>query len=151
LIKRAGMVNSTVLPQGVDMPDCDYHVIAIVPGSSFDSDAAMSALTDSGYTPQLETKDGAVMGIRIREADGWGIVAWVEDDPEETAELIGNLKDEPPSGVSSDQIAGCEVALSVWSDDDPDLMNAHVFEEFIQCLKSSLGYFIYDNRLGEWR
>lgn len=133
------------------MADFAYHVIAIVPGSSFDADAAMSALADNGYTPQLESSDGAVRGIRIREDDGWGIVAWVEDDAEETAELIDFLKEGPPPGVSSDEIAACQVALSVWSDDDPDLMNAHVFEEFIQCLKSLLGYFIYDNRLGQWR
>jgi hypothetical protein len=31
------------------------------------------------------------------------------------------------------------------------MMNAHVFEAFIQLLKSRFGCFLFDNRLGQWR
>lgn len=133
------------------MSGYDYHVIALVPGKSFDADATMRALADCSFAPQLETAGETIRGIRIPQEDGWWVVAWVEDDPDETAELVNFLEDGPPFGISLEQIAACKVALSVWSDDDPDFINAHVFEEFIQCLKSSLGYFIFDNRLGEWR
>lgn len=132
------------------MTDIDYHVIALVPGAAFDSDAAINALTENGYKPRMETNDNGVAGIRVIEDDGWSIVAWIEDD-EEAREFVDSLRDDPPAGVPSDQIASCKVTLSIWSDNDPDLMNAHIFEEFIQSLKSSLGFYLFDNRLGEWR
>jgi hypothetical protein len=87
----------------------------------------------------------------VLQSDGWGIVAWMEDD-DEAREMNRELSEtELPKGVTPEQIARCPAQLSVWSDDDSDMMNAHVFEEYIQLLKDRFGMFIFDNRLGEWR
>ena len=127
----------------------DYHVIALVPGDACDVKAAITALAAAGYRAEAATQ-GAAKGFRIVEEDGWGIVAWI-DDGEDALELISSLSNNVPDGVSADQVQACKSTLSVWSDDDPDFMNAHVFEEFLQCLKDSCGYFVYDNRQGMWR
>ena len=127
----------------------DYHVIAIVPAETCDIKSVMSKLAEKGYKAQAVER-GELKGFRVEEEDGWGIVALIEDD-EEVKELIQAIMDEPPAGITAQQREACQLTLSIWSDDDSDFMNAHVFEEFIQCLKESFGYFIYDNRLGEWR
>lgn len=131
------------------MDDIDYHAIALVPGETCDVDAVVASLLKAGYRAESAESDSAV-GFRVIEEDGWGIVAWIEDS-EESLDVISSLSEDPPDGVTAEQIQACKLTLSIWSDDDSDFMNAHVFEEFIQCLKESCGYFIYDNRQGLWR
>jgi hypothetical protein len=133
------------------MTEFDYHVIALVPPNPpFDLQAAIEALRSARYKAE-RTERGNAVGIRVVEDDGWAIVAWLEDD-DEARILSRRLSElELPNGVTSEQIFACSAHLSIWSDDDSDRMNAHVFEEFIQFLKERFGLFIFDNRLGEWR
>lgn len=133
------------------MADFDYHVVALIPPEPrFDVQHAIETLNSTGYKAERVERGGTI-GIRVVEKDGWGISAWLEAD-EEAREMNKTISEgDVPEGVSPEQIARCPAQLSIWSDDDPDLMNAHVFEEFIQFLKSRFGCFLFDNRLGEWR
>ena len=131
------------------MAGYDYHVIGLVRGKTCNVDAAIAALSKMGFKAERTQTESAI-GFRVVEEDGWGIVAWIEDD-EDALEIVSDVSKVPPDGVTTADIESCQVTLSIWSDDDPEFMNAHVFEEFIQCLKDACGYYMFDNRLGEWR
>jgi hypothetical protein len=133
------------------MASFDYHVIALIPASApFDLQAAIDALNSEGFKAD-QPDYGHLPGLRVVASDGWGVGAWLEDD-DEAREMNQTLSEyDLPDGVTPEQISECSARLSIWSDDDPDLMNAHVFEEFIQLFKERFGLFLFDNRLGEWR
>lgn len=130
----------------------DYHVIGLVPsGERFDLDAVLDTLAASRWSAAHLTSADGRPGIRVVESDGWGISAWLDDD-DDAREMNALLAERSlPPAMRFDEVAGCPAQLSIWSDDDDDLMNAHVFEEFIQLLKERFGVLLWDNRLSEWR
>lgn len=134
------------------MAGFDYHVIGLVPsGDRFDLDAVLDTLVASRWSAARLTSADGRAGIRVVESDGWGITAWLDDD-DDAREMNALLAERSlPPAMTFDEVAGCRAQLSIWSDDDDDLMNAHVFEEFIQLLKERFGVPLWDNRLGEWR
>ena len=133
------------------MSDFDYHVVALIPPDPrFDIEAVIETLSLQGYKAERAERLGS-LGFRVVEDDGWGITAWLEADDEAREHNKILSERDVPEGATPGQIAACPAQLSIWSDDDSDMMNAHVFEEFIQFLKARFGCFLFDNRLGEWR
>ena len=132
------------------MTGLDYHVIGLVPGA-FDLDVVVDALEVEGYSVERLAAPAGRTGFRVVTNDGWGVRAWLEDDDEARDLNVALAAGPLPVGVSAEDVAHRRGQLSIWSDDDDDLLNAHVFEETIQFLKERFGVLLWDDRLGEWR
>jgi hypothetical protein len=117
------------------MAEFDYHVIGVVPPDPpFNLHTVIEALKSARYKAERAER-GSTVGIRVVEDDGWAIVAWLQEDDEAREQNRRLSELDLPNGVTSEQIAACSAQLSIWSDDDSEMMNAHIFEEFIQFLK----------------
>ena len=133
------------------MSEVDYHLLAILPPDDFSIDRAIQRLSGDHYEVRAQAGPHGI-GIRLElKNDGWGLVAWLEND-DESRTLIQELSvGQLPANLTADQISSCDSYLSIWSDDDSDFMNTAQFEEMAEFIASKLGTFVYDNRLGDWR
>jgi len=136
------------------MSDFCYHVLALIPtGAEFSVENAVEAFVAEGQSAAVAASPGGGRdGFRVVFADDWAIVAWLEDDADVTTESeeILDVFGRPPGAAPGGPIA-CDRRLSIWSDDDSEMMNAHFFEETIQFLKERFGLFAFDGNLGIWR
>jgi hypothetical protein len=132
------------------MSDFCYHVLALIPvNAQFSISKAVETYTASGYqAAQITSPRGK--GFQVAYAGNWTILAWFEEDTAEENQEIINSYGNPP-GVSSEEIIRCDNRLSIWSDDDSEMMNAHLFEEHIDFLKEKFKLYIFDNVQGIWR
>jgi hypothetical protein len=136
------------------MSDSCYNVLALIPvESDFGIEKAVDAFVTEGQSATPVTPPtGSGVGFRVVHVDDWAIVAWLEestdvlDENQEIVEAFGN-----PPGVAGEPPTAYDRRLSVWSDDDSDMVNAHFFEEYIEFLKEKLGLFIFDSQQGIWR
>jgi hypothetical protein len=133
------------------MSEVDYHVLALLPSSRpWSLSDAVERMRNAGYVARRQAGPTGE-GLRVELNDGWGIVAWLEEDEEAKVFTKGLSEAELPDGIDADQIASCTGYLSIWSDDDSDFMNGVLFEEIVEAMRDAFGAFIFDNRLGEWR
>jgi hypothetical protein len=133
------------------MSEVDYHVLALLPSSlPWSLSDAVEKMRSAGYVARTQTERTGD-GLRVELDDGWGIIAWIEDDEEAAEFTTGLSADRLPHRITAEQIASCPRYLSIWSDDDSDFMNSVQFEEIVESIRHLFGAFIYDNRLGEWR
>jgi len=136
------------------MSEFCYNVLALIPTSSdFGVSNAVEIFIKNGYSASIATSpSGKSSGFQVIPYENWKIVAWLEDgndtavENQETIEVFGN-----PPNVTTDKPIKCDRRLSVWSDDDADMLNAHLFEEYINFLKEKFGLYIFDSVQGIWR
>jgi hypothetical protein len=137
------------------MSDFCYHVLALTPtGSEFTVEDAVEAFVADGQSASVVTSPGGARdGFRVVFADDWAIVAWLEDDADVAAESeeILDVFGRPPGAPPDGPPITCDRRLSIWSDDDSEMMNAHFFEETIQFLQERFRLFVFDGNLGIWR
>jgi len=136
------------------MSDFCYNVLALIPvETDFRVANVVETFIADGQPASLATSPaGSCVGFRVVYTDNWGIVAWFEDDVDivtENQEIMGVFGN--PPNVAADATVECDRRLSIWSDDDSDMMNAHLFEEYIGFLKEKLGLYIFDSVQGIWR
>lgn len=136
------------------MSEFCYNVLALIPvGLDFSIAHTVEIFIAEGYSASIASSPYENRtGFTVSYFDEWTITAWLEDDKDtavENQECIAYFGN--PPDAASDQPIKCDRRLSVWSDDDIDMMNAHLFEEYIDFLKEKIGLFIFDNVQGIWR